>query len=86
MSKSYKKAVYKDSGMGKDILRRQIRSSQKNYIRSNIDKFLDDGDANVPDDGTIMNEYNWCDYRFYHEHSNKKNRETDEWYKVFRRK
>ncbi len=86
MSKSYKKAVFKDNGMGKDILRRQIRSSQKNYIRSNIDKFLDDGDANIPDGKTIMNDYNWCDYRFYHEHANKKNRDNDEWYKLFRRK
>lgn len=86
MGKSYKKSVFKDKGMGKDILRRQIRSAQKNYMRSNIDKFLADDDVNIPDGKTVTNDYNWCDYRFYHEHANKKNRDNDKWYGVFRRK
>lgn len=87
MSKSYKKAVFKDNGMGKDILRRQVRNSLRNYMRSNIDKFLDDDcDVNIPDEKTVTNDYDWCDYRFYHEHANKKNRDNDKWYGIFRRK
>jgi len=64
MSKSYKKAIYKD-GSGKEHkeLRRRIRSSTKNYIRTHKDELIN-GDIVLPDPKEIVNCYDWCDYKY----------------------
>lgn len=53
MSRSRKKAIYKDKGIGKKLYRRIIRRVQKYFLRLGKD---------VPDKRIIVNDYDYCDY------------------------
>ena len=63
MSRSYKKAIFKEgSGSNRrQPLRRKVKRSQKNYMRSNIDKIIS-GETVIPDEKAIVNDYDYCDY------------------------
>lgn len=64
MSRSYKKAIYKDgSGKERKKLRRRIRNSTRNYMRTYKDKLID-GEIVLPDSKEIVNCYDWCDYKY----------------------
>lgn len=69
MSKSYKQAIVKDRGIGHKLYRKTVRGSQSTYIRSNMDKLLNDEDFAIPDGKTIINDYDYCDYKFDYEHN-----------------
>lgn len=65
MSRSKRKPVFKEgSGKRHKILRRVLRSSFKNYFRSNKQKFIDGEINEFPNSKTIVNDYTYCDYRY----------------------
>lgn len=55
MSRSYKKAIYKDN-TGKKTYWRRIRSRWKNLMRSGADP------EQLPSEKTIVNDWDYCDY------------------------
>ena len=69
MSRSRKKAIFKGGGEHKrrTVLRRQVKRSQKNFLRSNFDDIAS-GDKVIPDENSIVNPYNYCDYVYDCEH------------------
>lgn len=67
MGKSYKKAIIKDKTNTKTY-RRAIRGSQNTFIRSNLDKMLNDEDFVIPDRKEIINDYDYSDWKFDYEH------------------
>lgn len=70
MGKSYKKAIIKDNGghNAHKLYHRTVRGGQNNYLRSNLDKFINDEDVVIPDEKTLFNDYDYCDYKFDNEH------------------
>jgi len=68
MSRSYKKPIIKDNGVGHKLYRKAVRGSQKNYIRSNMDKLVNDEDFEIPDGKNIINDYDYCDYKIDYEY------------------
>lgn len=58
MSRSVKRPIYKDKGIGKRFYHRTIRRVQKQAIRLGQD---------IPDKRTIINDYDYCDYIFNYE-------------------
>lgn len=64
MSDSYKKhKIYKDgSGKNSKFLRKQLRRSIKNFLRS--DRFIDDlENYSIPNPRTIVNDWDFCEYK-----------------------
>ena len=55
MSRSYRKAIYKDN-IGKKTYWRRVRSHWKNLMRSGVDP------EQLPSEKTIINDYDYCDY------------------------
>lgn len=53
MSRSYKKPIYKDKGIGKKLYNRAIRRVQKIAVKQGKD---------IPNPKTIINDYDYCDY------------------------
>lgn len=64
MSRSRKKAIYKDgAGPWKRCLRRLVKRSQRNFLRSNLSEIIA-GNKAIPDDKTIVNDYTYSDYTY----------------------
>lgn len=67
MSRSYKKAIFKDSGIGRKayhrIVRRHNGTILKTRIKHNI--LLDNTEIEIElkDAKTIVNSYNYCDWK-----------------------
>lgn len=81
MSRSYKKAIYKDGNGGwHKILRRRVRNSVKNYMRTHKDKLIDD-EIVLPDSKEIVNCYDWCDYKYNCEYDPPINEEDAKYWK-----
>jgi len=74
MSRSYKKAIYKDSRDHRGY-HRKIRRITKQAVRN--------GDE-IPNPKTIVNDYDYCDYWFKAEFKNSIFHE--EWYEQLKRK
>jgi hypothetical protein len=72
MSRSYKKAIYKDRGHLKKLYWRIIRSNWKNKIRSNV--------FDLPNEKSIINDYNYRDYMYIF------SKTSDQEYKKYTRK
>lgn len=81
MSRSYKKAIFKEgSGSNRrQYLRRKAKRSQKNYLKSNLDDIIT-GDKVIPDEKSIVNDYDYCDYvcNFEYDRKNYSKIEDDE--------
>lgn len=58
MSRSYKKAIYKDKGI-KSIYWRIVRSHTKNFIRTKRHSIEEEI---IPLNKEVVNDYNYCDY------------------------
>lgn len=69
MSKSYKKAIYKDSGGrgNHKRLRKILRNSQKNFIRSHYNELIT-GEIVIPNDKSVVNQWDYSDYKIDCEH------------------
>jgi hypothetical protein len=66
MSKSYKLAIIKDRPRNvkkSSLYWRQVRSSQNNVIRS----CRDFEELEIPNAKTIVDDYDYCDYKFDYE-------------------
>lgn len=66
MSRSYRKAIFKDKHRNYKISQfanRIIRRVQKCFVR-NIANLSDIEDYNIPNNHEIFNDYDYCDYRF----------------------
>ena len=67
MSRSYRKAIFKDKGIGKRIYHRSIRRHNGTILRTKIktDTLLDDIEIelDLKDSKSIVNDYNYCDYK-----------------------
>ena len=78
MSRSRKKAIYKDgNGPWKTSCRRAIKRTQKNFLRSNLQDLMT-GDKVIPDGKTIVNDYTYSDYTYDMEHHDKRKYINDE--------
>jgi hypothetical protein len=60
MSRSYKKAIFKDKPIYKKTYWRTIRRVQRMALKQ---------DKDIPDPKTIINNYDYCDYTIDVEHS-----------------
>jgi len=68
MSRSKKKAIYKDKGL-KKTYHKVVRSNVNQVVRES--KKLEDLDeVEIPDEKTIINDYDYCDYSIDAEHDN----------------
>lgn len=80
MSRSYRKAIFKDKRKNYKISQfanRIIRRVQKGYVRD-IPKLSDIEVYNIPNHHEIFNDYEYCDYRFTPEYDYKgKNKTRD---------
>ena len=69
MSRSRKKAIFKDKGIGKRAYHRIIRRHNGTILRTKIKSniLLDDIDIEIEldlkDSKSIVNDYNYCDYK-----------------------
>lgn len=67
MSCSYKKAIFKDKGIGKRTYHRIIRRHNGTILRTKIksNTLLDDIEIelDLKDSKSIVNDYNYCDYK-----------------------
>ena len=67
MSRSYRKAIFKDTGIGQRIDHRIIRRHNGTILRTKIktDTLLDDIEIelDLKDSKSIVNDYNYCDYK-----------------------
>lgn len=68
MSRSRKKAIYKDRG-SKNIYHKVIRSNINQVVRE-AKKLEDPEEIEIPDGKTIINDYDYCDYSIDAEHDN----------------
>ena len=64
MSRSKKRPIVKDNGIGKRFYHRAVRRVQKAAVRAGQD---------IPDRRTIINDYDYCDYIFNYEAFKAKN-------------
>lgn len=55
MSRSYRKPIYKDKGIGKKLYNRTIRRVQKQAYKQSKD---------IPNSKVIINDYTYCDYKW----------------------
>ncbi len=60
MSRSRKKAIVKDNPKRKELFRRRIRRTIKTSLAS--------GKEELPNPKTIVNDYDYCDYKFNFEY------------------
>lgn len=78
MSKSVKKAIFKQgTGAERKHIRRRIRRSQNSFFRSNLEQVIH-GDKVLPDGKTIVNDWEYCDYKIDFEHR------KDSWWNKWR--
>ena len=67
MSRSYRKAIFKDKGIGKRAYYRIIRRHNGTILRTKIksNTLLDDIEIelDLKDSKSIVNDYNYCDYK-----------------------
>ena len=67
MSRSYKKAIFKDKGIGSRAYHRIIRRHNGTILRTKIKTniVLDDIEIefDLKDSKSIVNDYNYCDYK-----------------------
>jgi len=63
MSRSYKKAIYKDSRDHR-LYHRIIRRISKQFLKQGKE---------IPNPKTVINDYDYCDYSFYAEFENDEN-------------
>ena len=81
MSNSIKKSIFKfkDGGSSnKKILRRRVKRYCKNFLRTNFYKIVN-GDLVIPNDKSIVNDWEYCDFKYDLEHrKNKSSRITDD--------
>ena len=67
MSRSYKKAIFKDKGIGSRAYHRIIRRNNGTILRTKIKTniVLDDIEIelDLKDSKSIVNDYNYCDYK-----------------------
>ena len=62
MSRSKKKAIFKEgNGSDRALLRRRVKRTQRSFLKTNLDKIIE-GTKTIPDDKSIINEYDYCDY------------------------
>ena len=68
MSRSRKKAIVRaGSGEWRKLLRRKVKRHQRNFLKNNLLKIAT-GEKVIPDDKTIVNDYDYCDYKIDYEH------------------
>ena len=76
MSRSRKKAIFKEGNPEwRKVLRRKVKRSQRNFMRTHFDAIAL-GDKVIPDEKSIVNEYDYCDYIIDYEH-----RKNSWWFK-----
>ena len=69
MSRSRKKAIFKDKGIGRKAYHRIVRRHNGTILRTKIKSniLLDDIDIEIEldlkDSKSIVNDYNYCDYK-----------------------
>jgi len=68
MGKSKKKAIYKDVGIGKKRYHKTCRSVINKQIRE-ISKLEDTDEYEIENEKTIINDYDYSDYKFIYEYS-----------------
>lgn len=86
MSRSRKKAIYKDgNGPWKTSCRRIIKRAQKNFLRSNLFDIIT-GEKSIPDEKSIVNDYTYSDYTYDLEHRNNRKYTDDEGYRELKEK
>jgi hypothetical protein len=67
MSRSIKKAIYKDgTGIEHRRMRKIVRRSQKNFMRTNLEQIAT-GDKIIPDQKLIVNDWDYSDYKIDYE-------------------
>ena len=67
MSRSYKKAIFKDKGIGSRayhrIIRRHNGTILRTKIKTNIVLYDIEIELDLKDSKSIVNDYNYCDYK-----------------------
>lgn len=66
MSRSYKKAIYKDKGL-KDIYWKSIRRTTNQKVKELLKNEIDE--VFLPDPKSLINDYNYCDYTIDYEYN-----------------
>lgn len=83
MSRSRKKAIYKDVSYKKRVYHRIVRSNINQHVRNSY-KLESVDDLVLPNPKEIINDYDYCDWSVNWEHDT--NPENNETRKQFRRK
>lgn len=74
MSNSVKKAIFKEgNGKARRGLRKRIRRVQRHFLKENIESLIE-GNKVLPNDKSIVNDYDYSDYKIDYEHR------TDSWW------
>ena len=67
MSRSIKKAIIKEgTGRERRRIRKTVRRSQKNFIRSHLED-IDTGENSIPSQKSIINDWEYSDYKIDYE-------------------